>query len=447
MAITIPKDLASLERILNDQEQMARVSKDAKAFTTFVANLSAAKARDAGGPEFDRQVKEQVQQELADYLRSEGVSGVPVNLSPQEQRHSRVNGYNKKAPGAKLDGLFEDMGDFLTRLQDPDHRMTQQQHGEVFRLRNAMSSTVPSEGGFLIPEQFRSEILMASLETSIVRPRAFVLPMSNLTLSVPMIDETSHASSVFGGIVGAWTEEGASLSETNPTFGRVKLESKKLTAYTEAPNELVNDAPGFNAFMNRVLPEAISFYEDDAFINGSGVGEPRGFLGAGSVVEVAKESGQAAATIVWENIAGMYQRMLPGSLNRAVWIANIDTFKELATMALSVGTGGGPVWIGFGDGAVGSPPMTILGRPLIFTEKMPTLGDAGDIAFVDLAYYLIGDRQTAVVQMSEHYRFQNDKTAYRIIERCDGRPWLQSAITPKSGSNTLSPFVTLAARA
>jgi HK97 family phage major capsid protein len=48
---------------------------------------------------------------------------------------------------------------------------------------------------------------------------------------------------------------------------------------------------------------------------------------------------------------------------------------------------------------------------------------------------------------SEHYRFANDKTAYRVIERVDGKPWLQSAITPHNGSaNQLSPVVQLANR-
>jgi HK97 family phage major capsid protein len=117
-------------------------------------------------------------------------------------------------------------------------------------------------------------------------------------------------------------------------------------------------------------------------------------------------------------------------------------------MALSVGTGGGPVWIG-GWAQPGSqmPPMTILGRPVIFTEKTPALGTSGDINFVDLSYYLIGDRQQVRVDSSEHFLFQNNQVAYRIIERVDGRPWLQSALTPHNGSSaTLSPFVQIANR-
>ena len=145
----------------------------------------------------------------------------------------------------------------------------------------------------------------------------------------------------------------------------------------------------------------------------------------------------------------MYSRMLPTSLGRAVWIASIDTFPQLATMALSVGTGGGPIWIGNyagGQGGMESPPITILGRPLYFTEKTGPLGTTGDLSFVDLSYYLIGDRMQMQVSASEHYKFQNDKTAYRVVERLDGKPWLQSPLIPRNGGPTLSPVVQLATR-
>jgi HK97 family phage major capsid protein len=225
------------------------------------------------------------------------------------------------------------------------------------------------------------------------------------------------------------------------------LDAKKLTAYTELPNELISDsAVSFQAFIDQLFPEALAWYEDIGFIKGSGVGEPKGCLASGNdaIITVSKEVGQGAATIVWQNIVKIFARMLPASLGRAVWIASIDTFPELATMALSVGTGGSAIWLNNG---VEGPPMTILGRPVIFTEKATgALGTQGDISFVDFGFYLIGDRQVMSAMSSPHYKFGNDLTAYRIIERVDGQPWLQSAITPQNGGNTLSPFVQLETR-
>jgi len=90
--------------------------------------------------------------------------------------------------------------------------------------------------------------------------------------------------------------------------------------------------------------------------------------------------------------------------------------------------------------------MTIFGRPLFLTEHAQTLGTVGDLYYADLSYYVIGDRQGVTIASSDHYRFANGETVWRFTERLDGAPWLDSAITPQHGSNTLSPFVALATR-
>jgi len=77
---------------------------------------------------------------------------------------------------------------------------------------------------------------------------------------------------------------------------------------------------------------------------------------------------------------------------------------------------------------------------------VPTLGDQGDLNFIDFSYYLIGDRQTVSLETSEHIYFVSDETALRAIERVDGRPWVQSEFTPANGA-TVSPFVAIEARA
>jgi len=445
--IPVPTTAAELEAMLTDSTKMQAIfaGKNGEFGEFVTAYARVVHDRDLS---IATQVKTEVQMVLADWLKETQPEGVArVDLTPRdviEKGGSRNNLYNPKAMGASLDRDYKGSADYFHTIWHNANRTADVQ-ARLSKIRNAFSSTVPSEGGFLIPETLRSELLRVSLESSIGRPRARIIPMATLRVPFPAIDGTSNVSSVYGGIVGYWTEEGAALTASQASFSRIVLDAKKLTAYTEVPNELISDSPGsFQAFLDQIFPEALGFYEDDAFITGSGVGEPLGFLNAAAAIEVAKEAGQPADTIVWENIVKMYSRMLPGSLGRAVWIASINTFPELATMALSVGTGGSAIWLN--NGAVG-PPMTILGRPVIFTEKTPTLGDAGDINFVDLGFYLIGDRQVMSALSSPHFKFQNDQTAYRIIERVDGRPWLNSAITPKNNGSTLSPFVKIAARA
>jgi HK97 family phage major capsid protein len=209
---------------------------------------------------------------------------------------------------------------------------------------------------------------------------------------------------------------------------------------------LIRDWGAFGAFMDATLPRAMAFYEDLDYISGSGVGCPLGGLHAnnGALLVIDKETSQDAATVVWKNVLKMYGRMLPSSLGKAVWLASPDVFVELATMALNVGTGGSAVWLTDGTGA---PVLTLLGRPVIMSEKAPgALGAQGDLSLVDWSMYLIGDYQNMTVDSSPHVKFTSDKTTYRAIARNDGRPWIQSPITPRNNSATLSAFVTLGAR-
>lgn len=448
MTTAIPTTTAELEEFLADVDKVNESFKDGsfkdviKAYAQSVA------------PQITDELKAETQKTIADWIKANwdkhGITPVDVNeaknLKPGAA--AKYTGYNARAVGAELDGVFDDKATFFQAIW---HNAEKSKYFDASmrekrdKISN-WSTTVPSEGGFLVPEEFRSELLQLSLESAVVRPRATVIPMTGGKLHIPMVDETTHNGSLFGGIEFHWTEEGGELEESQAKFAAVKLEPWKLTGLAHVPNELVRDWAGLGAFIGQSFPTGMAFTEDSAFLKADGVGKPLGALHPENeaIIEVAAEAGQAADTILWENVLRMYARMLPTSLSSAVWLASPDVFVELATMALNVGTGGSAVWL---TDATGTPTLTLLGRPVIMTEKAPgTLGNRGDLSFVDFRFYLIGDRQAMEAMSSAHVKFTSDKTSYRIIERVDGTPWLQSAIEPENGGPTLSPFVQLAAR-
>lgn len=443
--IEIPTKASELEELLADGAKVQNLMAEGQFSDVVKAYAKTVADKDT---DLAVQVKEETQRILAEYLRENGqVEGLKalreggVDAVAKSGRDAAV--YNRKAVGAKLDGQYDSLSDYMKTIWHNTYRDADVS-ARLASLKNAASSVEGSGGGFLVPEAFRAELLQLSLEEGVVRSRARVIPMDTSRVLIPTVDETSHASNVFGGVQAYWTEESGQMTDVNASFSRVALEAWKLTAFSNVPNELIADsAISFEAYMRASFPRALAYFEDDAFVDGNGVGQPLGFLRAQAAVVVSAESGQAASTIVWENIVKMYSRMLPSSLSRAVWVISPDTFPELATMALSVGTGGSAIWLNNG---VAGPPMTILGRPVIVSEKVSALGTEGDISFVDLGYYLIGDRQTMTVESSPHYRFQNGETSFRFVSRVDGRPWLQSALTPRNGGATLSPFVKLATR-
>ena len=89
--------------------------------------------------------------------------------------------------------------------------------------------------------------------------------------------------------------------------------------------------------------------------------------------------------------------------------------------------------------------MVLFGIPVMVTEKLPALNTLGDVLLLDLQHYLIGDRQQVEITYSDHVAFLNNQGAWRFVSRVDGQPWVRSAVTLADATNTLSPFVGLAA--
>ena len=439
--VAIPDTPEGLQEALLDDTRMKDILGDSESRAEFIRRYREASAkRDKG--EIEAQVKDQVEKALKD----QGIKRLPMGIEAG-QANVRGGGYNPSAPGAEIDdGRWKSPGEFY--LANAKAAGFGGRPPEFDKRLKDMSSVVAADGGFLIPETLRADLMgpAMEMENAVVRPRAVTIPMNTLSVPFPVINETSRASNLYGGIVAYWDSESAAATESAPTFGRIMLTARKLVGYCEVPNELIADSIiSLEAFLSVAFPRAIAFQEDEAFLTGNGSDRPLGVLNASNpaLISVAKETGQAATTIVWENIVKMYSRMLPASLGRGIWVANIDTFPQLALMSLAVGTGGSAIWLN--NGAQG-PPMTILGRPVIFTEKVASLGTVQDISFLDLGYYLIGDRQAIALATSSEFKFQHNQMAYRFIERVDGQPWVRSAVTPRVSTTTLSPFVALATR-
>jgi HK97 family phage major capsid protein len=181
-------------------------------------------------------------------------------------------------------------------------------------------------------------------------------------------------------------------------------------------------------------------------IRGSGAGQPLGILNADSLVSVAKETGQAAATVVYENVLNMFARIHPKSLTNASWFINQEVYPQLWSMVQVIGVGGVPVFLP--PGGVGSAPGgTLLGRPVVPIEYASALGTVGDIILADWSQYVLLRKGGIEQASSIHVYFDTDETAFRWVLRINGRPWRKSVVSPYKGSLTTSPFVVLQTRA
>lgn len=297
-------------------------------------------------------------------------------------------------------------------------------------------------GGYLVPPAFASMIIDASLGDEIVRPLADVMPMSGPSVFFPIWDSFDRSSDI-GGFGGQWLGEGAAMTDEVARFRRMLLTAHKFAIPTRATSEIVQDGYQFANRLFEFLREAVSWNLDYAYLRGTGAGQPLGVLNDPALVTVAKESGQAAATITAANIAKVYARMYSAGHRNAVWLINPTALPQLLTTT-------------FTDGNISTNQVllqqqadgsfTMMGRPVFVTDKLPTLGTKGDVMFVDFQQYAIGMRLEVNVETSNAPGWQTDEQSFRIKVRTGGQGKWPEAITPKNG-DSLSWCVTLATRA
>ncbi len=314
---------------------------------------------------------------------------------------------------------------------------------------SGMSEGVPSDGGFLVEQDFVTELLKRAYETGVLASRCRRIPISANSngLKINAVDESSRANgSRWGGIQAYWENEADTATATKPKFRKMELSLKKLMGLCYATDELLQDARALESVISQAFAEEFGFKVDDAIINGTGAGQPLGILNCGALVSVAKESGQSAATVVFENIVKMWTRLWARSRPNAVWLINQDIEPQLFSMSIAVGTGGVPVYLPAG-GLSAAPYGQLFGRPVIPIEQCATLGTVGDIILADFSQYLLIDKGGINAASSIHVRFLYDESVFRFVYRCDGGSLWNLPLTPFKGSSTQSPFIALATRA
>jgi len=351
------------------------------------------------------------------------------------------------APGPKDATKFASLGEQLMAIVMAERSGGRRVDPRLFAAASGASEAVPSDGGYLVQKDLSNTVLKRVYETGSISSRVLHIPVgANFNgLKINAIDETSRADgSRWGGVRGYWMNEADALTASKPKFRQIELNLQKLGAVFYATDEILQDSTALEAVFTEAFTEEIGFKLEDAIFSGDGVGKPLGFINANCVIQVAKDSADSSATVSTTDVLNMWSRLPARSRANAVWLINQDVEPKL--FPLTLGSGTAVQLLYFPPGNNGNQYGTLLGRPVIPTEHNATLGTPGDIVLADLSQYVMIDKGGVRQDSSMHVRFLNDEMTFRMIYRCDGQPWWNSALTPKNGSNTQSPFITLATR-
>lgn len=334
---------------------------------------------------------------------------------------------------------YKCFGEFAKAVIEPNEKLIN------YCKATGMSEAVNADGGFLIPSEFSTALLTAMANAGTLAPKTLNFPVNN-NLTLPFVNLTTQATSWTGGVTVYKPAEGIQKTGSKPALAQAELKLHKMTALVYATDELLNDSPmALQTFLNTMVSTELALTKDEDIINGSGAGEALGVMNSPCLVSVAKETGQAAATLEYANVLKMWMRLNPTSRSNAVWLIASDAMEQIGKLSVSVGTGGAPVMV---VNAATNLPQTLFGAPIIWSPHCQTLGTAGDIILADFSQYVTITKAGAAMESatSIHLKFDYDETAFRFVVRFDGQPWWSSAVTPKHGSSTVSPFVSLAVR-
>lgn len=315
------------------------------------------------------------------------------------------------------------------------------------KVVNAAGATtaIDSEGGYLVETDKSKEIRDTAVETGVFSSqcsRQPIGPNSDGFEYLAAKDRDRSQKNMAGGIqVFRKGEVDAMQSSGKAVLEPRELRLEDMYGLVYVTNRMLRDAVALTEYIKRKLRQQLAWKLDYEILYGTGAGQCLGVANSDILVEVPAEAGQAADTIVVQNVAKMLARFA-GDITNARWYINPDCLPQLITLTL----GDQPIYLPGGNVAE-APFGTLFGVPIRPTEFSKSLGDKLDIMLADFSEYLLIEKGGVEEAESIHVRFLTDETAFRFIVRNNGMPEHESPIIPLHGSNTLSPFVTLAERA
>lgn len=344
-------------------------------------------------------------------------------------------------PGPHGAREFESLGEFMhaVRFNQNDARLNWVESGGDGNgeITAEMRMDNDTQGGFMIPPQLRQTIMSVAPQDALVRPRANVIPAGSppdAGITMPALDQSgANPGNMFGGVEVQWINEGDEKPETDLTLKSITLTPHEVAGTITVTDKLLRNWQAASSFLENLLRGAVNQAEDYAFLRGTGVGQPLGAINSGAMKYINR---LVANQVAYLDLVNMVARLLMRGGTAPVWSMPQSALPQIATLQDPEGR---YIWKPDArDGFAG----TLLGYPVRWNNRSPSLGTKGDITLSDWSHYLIKDGSGPFVAASEHVLFKQNKTVVKIFWNVDGAPWLQAPIKEENGWE-VSPFVGL----
>jgi HK97 family phage major capsid protein len=320
--------------------------------------------------------------------------------------------------------------------------------------------------GFSLKPEYLGNLFEISMEEQVFANAAQQIPVGQgIEVYWPAWDQYQppttvngiQQSAVFAGISLGYVGEISTRPSSDGLLNMIKYKIVDLTGFTTLSRDFVVDNyVGMDSAITRMFGRAIGWMRDYMSIQGAGMGKPQGYFNSSATLVVSRAVSSKIRPV---DLTTMIQNTSPMVWKDLRWITNITTYNQLAilydgtnyvfqpnalisqAMELSIMNRAEG---GMNANRVHRPMGTLLGFPLYFSEKVPTLGNTGDLSLVAPSQYGIANRSGLEVAVSEHRYFELDEIAYRFKDRHDMKSLWRAPYQQADGSSTkVSPFVIL----
>ena len=281
------------------------------------------------------------------------------------------------------------------------------------KVSNVLSEGVDANGGYLVPVEYDKRLIDVLTEENVMRKLG-----TNITTS------GEHKINIAGTKpAAAWIEEGGNLTFGDATFDQIILDAHKLHVAIKVTEELLYDnAFNLEGYIIDQFGKALANAEEDAFLNGTGVGQPLGLLSDEGGAQIGVTAASGTKITADEVIDLVYSLKRPYRKN-AKFLTNDQTLAAIRKLKDQTGQF---LWQ---PSYQAGEPDRILGYPVVTSPYFPVM-DKGipAMAFGDYKYYNIGDRGTRSFAELKELFAGNGMVGFVAKERVDGKLVLPEAV-------------------
>lgn len=261
-------------------------------------------------------------------------------------------------------------------------------------IRNTMSTTTNSEGGFTVDSVVATQVIDALKEFGGMRQVSTVIATSGHgLLSFPTSDGTSE--------VGEIIAENTTATDLDPSFGTVGLPVYKFSSkVATVPFELLQDSSvDIEAFVQSRLNTRLGRVTNQMFTTGTGSSQPNGVATAATIGVTAANSTSQVTNVTFDSLIATQHSLDPAYRRSAGWMFADATLRVIRQLKDGQNR---PIFIpGYESNVPGGMPDTLLGAPVYINQDVAAMAaSAKSILFGDFSGYYIRD-----VMQVEMFRF------------------------------------------